>query len=254
MPASEWKSKVKASGIHLLASLGFGLLAGIFIFFIWYPPPYQKISGGSDLFLLLISIDIVIGPMITFVIYSRKKSRQAITLDFIAIAILQSAALAYGMWTLFVARPVYLVFEYKNFSVVHAIDLDPMILKKSSSPFKNIPLDGPKIISLRKPERGDEQLETMTIALHGVTESEQPNLWQPYEMAKNNILSTCNSIFTLKEKFPQSESDINSLIAQTGVGEYGLCHLPLLSRGTVWTIIIDRSTVMPAGYLPLDSF
>ena len=254
MPAAEWKSKAKASSIHLLASLGLGLLAGIFIFFIWYPSPYQKISGGSDLFLLLVSIDIVIGPMITFVIYNKKKSLQAITLDFFAIAILQSAALAYGMWTLFVARPVYLVFEYKNFSVVHAIDLDPMILEKSSSPYKNIPIDGPKIISLRKPERGDEQIETMTIALHGVTESEQPNLWQPYEMAKNNVLSTCKSMSTLKEKFPKNESDIDSLIARTGAGANDLCYLPLLSRGTVWTIVIDRSTALPTGYLPLDSF
>ena len=254
MLVSEWKSKFKASGIHLLISLGVGLLAGAFIFFLWYPPPYHKISGGSDIFILLVSIDIIIGPLITLVVYSNKKSTKAITIDFTTIAILQSAALAYGMWTLFVARPVYLVYEYKNFNVVHAIDLDSALLKSSSNPLKIIPLDGPKIISLRKPETGDEQIETMSKALYGITESEQPDLWQPYEVAKKNALTVCKDVSILMEQFPSRRTEIDNVISKSGVNAGNICHLPLISRGNVWTIFLNRSTVMPIGYLPIDSF
>lgn len=38
--------------------------------------------------------------------------------DFTVIGLLQVAALAYGLWTVFVARPVHLVFEYHRMAVV----------------------------------------------------------------------------------------------------------------------------------------
>ena len=46
------------------------------------------------------------------------------------IALLQLAALGYGLRTVYVARPVHLVFEFNRFSVVHAADVPTSLLAK----------------------------------------------------------------------------------------------------------------------------
>ena len=52
----------RASGIHLLYSLGVALMAALLVFGLWYPFPYRELAGGRELFLLVISEDVVCGP------------------------------------------------------------------------------------------------------------------------------------------------------------------------------------------------
>ena len=80
----------------------------------WYPYPYRELSGGRELFALVVAVDVVLGPLITLVIFNPAKTRRHLVMDFTVIGLLQVAALAYGLWTVFVARPVHLVFEELN--------------------------------------------------------------------------------------------------------------------------------------------
>lgn len=105
-----WKGRLRASGIHLGLSLGIAALAAVVVFGLWYPYPYREISGGRSLFMLVVSVDVVMGPLITLVIFNRAKPRRELMVDFSVVALLQLAALSYGMWTVFVARPVHVVF------------------------------------------------------------------------------------------------------------------------------------------------
>ena len=49
-------------------------------------------------------------------------------MDFSVVGLLQLAALIYGLFTVFIARPVHLVFEFHRMAVVHAVDVDPKLL------------------------------------------------------------------------------------------------------------------------------
>ena len=120
-----WKGRLRASGIHLGISLCIALLAALLVFGLWYPYPYREISGGRALFLLMTAVDVVMGPLITLVVFNQAKRRKELVLDFTVVAVLQLAALGYGIWTVFVARPVHLVFEYTRMAVVHAVDIEP---------------------------------------------------------------------------------------------------------------------------------
>lgn len=244
----------KAVLYHLTICSVIGAFAAVLVFFIWYPAPYGEISGGREMFALLLMVDIILGPAITLLIARGKKSSRAVFFDFFVIGVIQATALFYGVLTLFNARPVYLVFEYKNFAVVHAIDIDPELLKKSHSQYKNLPLLGPQLISLRRPESAGEQITTMITALQGISESEQPDLWQSYELAKSSIRKACKEISILKEKFPNYSSEIDQLITKEKIKPQDSCYLPTLSRGLVWTAIVEKSTALPKGYLPVDSF
>jgi hypothetical protein len=103
--------RFSAATIHLGLSLLVAALAALLVFLVWYPYPYREISGGRDLFLLLVAVDVIMGPLLTLTIFNLKKPKGELRRDLAVIGLLQLAALGYGLCTMAVARPVHLVFE-----------------------------------------------------------------------------------------------------------------------------------------------
>ncbi len=48
-------------------------LAAALVFLVWYPSPYSTLAGGTGLFLLIVSVDVVMGPALTAVVASPGK-------------------------------------------------------------------------------------------------------------------------------------------------------------------------------------
>ena len=248
-----WKNRLYAGTIHLAISLSVAALAAWLVFAIWYPSPYSELSGGRELFLLVIAVDVVIGPLITLVIFNRTKTKRHLVMDFTAVGLLQVAALAYGLWTVFVARPVHLVFEYSRMAVVHAIDIEPSTLTQAPPGFQQLPVGGPTLLSLR-PLQGSETVESVMLATNGIPQAAQPALWQPYDAARADILRESHPAEQLAQRFPAQADAIARAIARTGRPLQALRTLPLLSRKTAWTVLIDAQTAQPVGFVAVDSF
>lgn len=106
-------TKFKAAFIHILLSI---LVIGLFvltIYFVWYPKPFFVISGVSEPLKLLVLIDVIIGPLLTFIVY--KKNKKYLKLDLLLIAIMQIAALSYGVYTIYGGKPSMLVMHNGQF-------------------------------------------------------------------------------------------------------------------------------------------
>ena len=108
------KSRLRAGAIHFLISVSVAVVAGLAVFGLWYPYPYWEISGGRELFMILIAVDLIIGPLLTILIFDRTKIKRELIADISIIGVLQFAALTYGVWSVFVARPVHLVSSIQN--------------------------------------------------------------------------------------------------------------------------------------------
>ena len=248
-----WKQRLRASIIHLAMSLAVAALAAFLVFGIWYPYPYRELSGGRELFALVMAVDVVIGPLITLVIFNATKTRRHLVMDFAMIGMLQVAALTYGLWTVFNARPVHLVFEYHRMAVVHAVDIEPDTLTQAPSGLQQLPLRGPTLLSLR-PLQGNEAIESVMLATGGISQAAQPHLWQPYEAAREQILQESRPAAQLQERFPSHADAISRAVARTGRPLHALRTLPLLSRKSAWTVLIDAQSAQPVGFVALDSF
>ena len=247
------KSRLCASVIHLSISLSIATLAALLVFGWWYPYPYRELSGGRELFILVVAVDVVLGPLITLVIFNTTKTRRHLAMDFTVIGLLQVAALTYGLWTVFVARPVHLVFEYHRMAVVHAVDIEPEMLAKAPPGLQKLPLRGPTLLSLR-PLQGNEAIESVMLATGGIPQAAQPHLWQPYEAAREQILQESRPAAQLQERFPSHADAISRAVARTGRPLHALRTLPLLSRKSAWTVLIDAQSAQPVGFVALDSF
>jgi hypothetical protein len=255
--SSSWGYRLHASGIHFGLSLLAAGLAALLVFAVWYPYPYREISGGRSLFLLVIAVDVIMGPLLTFAIFNRSKPLKELRLDLAVIGLLQLAALAYGLWTVAVARPVHLVFEIDRFRVVHAIDVPPELLDRAPVELRHLPLAGPTQLSVREFKNAQESFEATMAAIQGVALGARPDLWQSYEQAKPQIKARARPVGELKSRFPGRAAEIDQALksasstvrATTSVG-----YVPLTSRNTFWTVLIDTNTTEVIAFVPIDSF
>ena len=250
---SSWKHRLRASAIHLSISLAIASLAALLVFGWWYPYPYRDLSGGRELFILVVAVDVVLGPLITLVIFNVAKTRRHLLMDFSVIGLLQVAALTYGLWTVFAARPVHLVFEYSRMAVVHDVDIDPSTLTQAPPSLQQLPVRGPTLLSLR-PLQGHETFDSIMLATNCIPQAAQPMLWQPYDVARADILRESHPAEQLKQRFPAQADAIDRAVASTGRPLQALRTLPLLSRKTAWTVLIDAESAQPVGFVAVDSF
>ena len=112
------------------------------VFGLWYPAPYRQMLQVDHIYLLVLAVDVVCGPLLTLILASPKKSRRERWLDFSLIGVIQLAALAYGMHSVWVAPPVALVFETDRLVVVTANEVNTDALPKAPAGLRQLPWPG----------------------------------------------------------------------------------------------------------------
>ncbi len=154
MNTTRIRTAFKAFGIHFGISLLVAALVALLVFTIWYPYPFRELAGGRDLFILVIAVDIICGPLLTSILFSPTKPKKELITDISLVVIVQLLALGYGIWNVWLARPVYLVNTENKFYVVTNISV-----KDFDSKYINIPLEpalqpkffsGPLKVSIRE--------------------------------------------------------------------------------------------------------
>ena len=249
-----WRDRLRASATHFCISIIIAAVCAVFVFVFWYPDPYREISGGRELFLILMTVDVILGPLITLAIFNRAKPWPVLRRDLICVGLFQLVALGYGMWTAFVARPVHLVFEYDRFRVVHAIEVPVELLDKAPPALRKLPLFGITVLALRPFRDAGEKYNATMAALQGLPLSARPDLWQPYLDARSRAIEAAKPALQLKKRFPDRAAEIDRAIERTGIKPDALLYLPLVGRKSFWTVLLDSSTAEVLGFLPLDSF
>ena len=250
------KERSIAAALHLVASLVLASLAAVLVFFVWYPYPYREVAGGRELFLLIVAVDLVVGPLLTFVVFNRSKPRQELWRDLSIIGVLQLAALCYGLWTVFTVRPVYLVHEVDRFRVVTAADIDPAELSQALPKFQKIPLFGIPVIGVRNARDSDEMMRSIDSAIEGKDVSMMPGRWQDLDAAnKKQILERSHSVDFLRSRAGDGGVAIDQIVRDANLKNTDVITLPLVSlRRTDWSVLMNRQDLRIIGYVPVDSF
>jgi hypothetical protein len=251
------KSRLSAAGIHLTLSLAVAGLAAWLVFALWYPYPYREISGGRELFFIVVAVDVIMGPFLTLSVFNRSKPASVLRRDLAVIGLLQLMALTYGLWTVATVRPVYLAFEMDRFRVVHAVDIPKEELNQAPPELQRLSWTGPTLVSVRAFKSEEEKLETTLAAFGGVSLSARPFLWQGYKKAKPQILSAAKPLSDLKNRFPDQVGIIDAALRSgpdRGTASEFLAYVPMAGRDKFWTVLLDLRTIEVIAFVPIDSF
>ena len=109
-------SRQRAALLHFLISVAVFTAVITPLLMLWYPPPLFFADGGWDVIQLAAGVDIVIGPLLTLMVF--KSGKKGLRFDLTVIALLQFAALAWGVDIMYRERPLFLAFAEDRFSTV----------------------------------------------------------------------------------------------------------------------------------------
>ncbi len=248
---------VRAGALHLVGSLLVAALAAALVFGLWYPHPFREMVGGTELFLLVIIIDVVCGPLLTAVIYNPAKPQKTLFLDLSFVILIQLVALIYGLMTVVQARPIYGVFEVDRFRVVTVADVEDADWATAKAPWNEKPWSGPVLITVRDTVGGREQLEVIELALRGKDVSLRPDFWKAWDaQTPGKILMRAKNLTDLRKRLNNSQQALlDAAVLRSGLPAERLRSLPMTSfRTKDWIALIDSQTAKPVAYAPVDGF
>lgn len=239
-------------GLSLLLATALAVLVTMF----WFPPPFHVLGGGMQLFWWMLGVDVVCGPLLTWILIRPGKTSRAITIDLILIAFLQWGALAYGVHTLALSRPLAIVFEVDRFRIISYSDVPEEELKAGSTPawFTPWQLRAPQMQGLRGVRSLEEKMAGLESALQGVDAAQRPSRWQAYALSKPMVLARARPLEDLRRRYPTESGRIDEAVMVKSLQTRGL-WLPVVGRRSAeWVALIDPDSATIVGYLPLDGF
>lgn len=141
-------SRWQAFAIHLSISLLVFLLLLTIILVFWFPGILFSIDGGWNGLRIIIGVDLVLGPLLTLVVF--KSGKPGLKFDLACIGLFQAACLAGGMFILHSERPLALVLAYDTVYSLgedefRQYDKDPALLEKFPGAY-------PKLLYTELPE------------------------------------------------------------------------------------------------------
>lgn len=254
MLTDRFRHALVAAAWHLLLSGLVATLAGWLVFGIWFPYPYRELVGGRELFLLVVSADVVCGPLLTLVLFNRQKSRRELTLDLALVALIQLAALTYGLHTVTQARPIYLAFEVDRLRAVTWADIQKEKLRPEEGGLQVIGWGGPKLIGVREARDG-ETLQSLELSLSGYDPAVRPDWWVPYSEVVHKVLQRAQPLAALMEKKPLDTAVIMAAIADAKLPMEQLRWIPVTSfQSTGWVALVDKDSGAVRSFAAVDGF
>ena len=231
----------QASGIHLLISIAIALTVTTLMLTVWYPWPLFEAMGGSGLLLILCGVDVVLGPLITLIVF--RQGKRGMKFDLAVIAILQASALFYGSHIVYLARPAFIVFVKDQFEVAIAAEVDPERLAKARLPqYRELPHGGPRLAFARFPTDPAEHNKIVMAALSGLDMQQFPEYFEPYEAHAADVLAAAQPIARIRKNEPETGRIIDEWLASSGTKEADVRYFPLRARQAWVAVLVDART------------
>lgn len=227
-----FKDKLKALIIHLAISLVMVLAAYMLIHLLWYPTPLFKATDAGKMFIMILLVDLILGPLLTFVVY--KKNKKTLRMDLTVIVLIQLSALGYGLYSVYQARPVWIAYTVDRFELVRANDtIESEEQAYESSQF------GPEYIyvnlaGLNASEKLDSILDETT---YNISPAQRPKFYNDFELAKPLIIKNSQDLILLNDY--NNPADVKNTVENYPQAD---SFVPLKANAIDMTVLIDSST------------
>jgi hypothetical protein len=240
----------RAAGIHFSASVIIACILFSIAYFIWYPTPYFEAAGAKFLWAVLVGVDVVLGPVLTLIVFKAGKPGMKFDMSFIVVA--QAIALLYGFSVIADARPAYVVFAVDRFNVVPANWVMAESQAVAPAEFQKMSWGGPELVAAQRPEEKEKSERLMFSALLGYDIETQPEFFVPYGQAKEEIIAAGKPLDELFDRYPEQKAELTELLVAAHGSSEGLLYLPMTATRRDMAAIIDAETSAVITALPVD--
>ena len=241
----------KAAAIHLAISSGLAVGIAALLYLLWFPPPYFIAAGASRLILLLMGVDVCIGPLLTLLVVNPRKPRRLLRLDLSVIAIVQAVAFTYGIHVIAAARPVFVVAEVDRLVLVSADQLADADLARGRQPiFRRRSWTGPVLVGALPPNKLVDPNAVLKVLEGGKDIDQLPQFYVPYDQVIDKVLHRAMPLGQLKHATASQRRRLDRI--QAAAGSLPLLALPLQRGDHDYTAIMSSESRRPMVIMAIE--
>jgi hypothetical protein len=253
-----WRDKLNAAGAHLLICIAIAIGVLSLVYLGWYRHVLASTQGVGTILLILLSVDVVLGPALTLLVY--KKGKKTLVFDLAVIGIVQCVFLVYGLMAVEKSRPAFLVFAVDRFEAVSTAEWDAKALaslEKIPNPASVPSLIGPVVVGAIEPMNADDRKEVLASSLGGGSDLPQmPQYYGDYAKVAAKAAGRSQLIEELIKLNPTKRELITALVRKyaqgQGLVEAEIGFLPLKGKDRDATTFVNRKTGAVLGFELLE--
>jgi hypothetical protein len=241
------KFRLKAFGLHLLASAAVLSLTLGTLYLGWYRWPGWYLADVPRVVAVMAGVDLVLGPTLTLIIASRKKLRRVLTRDIAMIVAVQLIALIYGATSLWQGRPLYYAFSENVLQMVQAYDLDAgevELARRQNASYVPHWYSLPRWIWAPLPEDADERAKIVGSAVSGGLDViSMPRYFRRWDEGLPALRMQLKNVDEVAYFSPAEKKRLKELMRASGLAMDQKNAMPLTGRGHPLLAVIDPSSL-----------
>lgn len=219
---------------HLSISAVIALVVVGLVFFVWYPMPFSEAVGVTDIFLMLLVIDVIVGPILGWLVY--KEGKKTLKIDLSIIILIQLSALLYGIYSIEQGRPVWLVYTVDRFEVVRKNEIIDSNIVKALPQYQQPSWFKPQFVGVAFAKdnnvRNDEMFQEL---FAGISITQKPERYVPISQVKSQIQQRAQKLELLKQ-FNDQQS-VQKILAKYPQAD---AFVPLKATAVDMTVLINK--------------
>ena len=239
--------RLKAFSLHLLSSATVLTLILSCLYFGWYRWPGWYLTDVTRVVLVMVCVDVVLGPTLTLIIANQKKSRRELTRDIGIIVVVQLCALGYGSVSLWSGRPLYYAFSESVLQLVQAYDIDANEAKLGR---ELNPTLAPHWYSLPRwvwaplPQDPDEREKIVGAAISGGDDViSMPRYFKSWEEGMPSLRSQLKKVDDVAYFAKSEKKKLKDKMKAAGMADDQLNTMPLTGRGYPLLAVFDPASL-----------
>lgn len=242
--------RINAFLVHLAISFVIFLIPAYLIAFHWYPLPYFHTDGGWRGIRIITGAYLVLGPLLTLIVY--KPGKPGLKFDLTLIGLAQAAALSWGIWVIYTERPVAVVYTLNYFTPVSG-----KVLTKMEFPLDNLVTYGDKTpvsVYVDLPLNFEQRQKYLAQAVSSGTPLYLfTNLYKKFDPESLQILrQNSDQLYKHLESDEKGKQLLNTFFQVHPELYNRYLFIPLHSRYKRQVIVLDATNLSYKGYLNIN--
>jgi hypothetical protein len=218
-------------------------------FAVLYPAPLYKVEGARLAIQILVGVDVVLGPLLTLVVF--KPGKPGLKFDMAIIIAIQLSAFIYGASVIISERPVIVSFAVDRFVVIPAAEAKELEMDKLDTQQVKLNAIGPTYVYAEMPENAAEQ-GLLFGALEGKPDLERrPEFYRDFHA---NIERNFPKAINLQERAEKSEEarvEIEKYLESSGKSYDDIAAYPVAGKHHDMVLVVDKQSKMLAGFIDI---
>jgi hypothetical protein len=239
--------RLKAFSLHLLSSATVLTLILGSLYLGWYRWPGWHLTDVKTVVLVMVCVDVVLGPTLTLIIANKNKPSRELVRDIGIIVVVQLCALIYGSASLWNGRPLYYTFSENILQLVQAYDIDAA---EAEAGRRQNPGLAPHWYSLPRwiwaplPQNAEESKKIVVSAVTGGDDvTSMPKYFKPWEDGLPSLRSQLKKVDDVPYFAKSEKKRLKERMKAAGLPDDQLNTMPLTGRGHPLLAVFDPATL-----------